>query len=157
MGQLDLLPDMQYFFGALFVVSNRLDTLLEREFNRFGVTTKQWFLSVVIDKLFDEQPPTIKQAARAMGSSHQNVKQLALKLNSKGLLGLEKDERDTRATRLRLTEEGCSLWKRVRTQRDSFNERLFDGVSEEELRTVRNVMEKLLMNIETIDHKEENR
>jgi MarR family transcriptional regulator, transcriptional regulator for hemolysin len=155
MSQLDLLPDTQYFFGALFVASNRLDTILEREFNRFGVTTKQWFLSIVIDRLFD-QPPTIKQVARAMGSSHQNVKQLALKLSGKGLLRLEKDEQDTRATRLQLTEESRALWKMVRTQRDTFNERLFDGVSEEELKTVRNVMGKLLMNIETIDHREEN-
>lgn len=154
MGQLDLLPDMQYFFGALFVVSNRLETILEREFHRFGVTTKQWFLSIVIDRLFD-QPPTIKQAAHAMGCSHQNVKQLALKLSGKGLLRLEQDKQDTRATRLRLTEEGHARWKKVRTQRDAFNEKLFDGVSEEELRTVRNIMGKLLLNIEIMDHGEE--
>lgn len=155
MNQLELLPDTQYFFGALFVTSNRLDTILEREFNKFGVTTKQWFLSIVIDRLFD-QPPTIKQVARAMGSSHQNVKQLGLKLSSKGLLGLEKDERDTRVTRLRITEKGHALWKRVRTQRDSFNAKLFDGISEEELKTARIVMEKLQINIEAMDHKEEN-
>lgn len=154
MGQLDLLPDTQYFFGALFVVSNRLDTILEREFSRFGVTAKQWFLSVAIDRLFD-QPPTIKQAARALGSSHQNVKQLALKLNAKGLLKLEKDERDARATRLSLTQEGRSLWKKVRMQREPFHEKLFDGISEQELKTVRGVMEKLLVNLEAIDRGEE--
>lgn len=155
MGQLDLLSDTQYFFGALFVVSNRLETILERKFNRFGVTTKQWFLSIVIDKLFD-QPPTIKQAAHAIGSSHQNVKQLALKLSDKGLLKLEKDKQDTRAMRLQLTEESHALWKRVRTQRDTFNESLFDGVSEEELKTIRNVMGRLLLNIETMEHRKEN-
>lgn len=48
MNKIDLLPDKQYFFGALFVVSNRLDTILEREFNRYGVITKQWFLSIVL-------------------------------------------------------------------------------------------------------------
>lgn len=154
MSQLDLLSDTQYLFGALFVVSNRLDTILEREFNKFGMTTKQWFLSIVIDRLFD-QPPTIQQVARAMGSSHQNVKQLALKLNNKGLLKMEKDERDTRATRLSLTEEGHSLWEKVRMQRDTFNEKLFDGINEQELKTVRNVMEKLRTNVEALDHREE--
>ena len=154
MGKLDILSDMQYFFGALFVSSNRLDTILEREFNKFGVTTKQWFLTIVIDRLF-EQPPTIKQAARAMGSSHQNIKQLALKLSSKGLLRLEQDERDSRATRLRLTDESQVLWKRARTQRDTFNQSLFNGISEDELKTVRNVMGKLLINIESIDKMEE--
>lgn len=154
MNQLELLADRQYFLGALFVASNRLDTILERAFNKFGVTTKQWFLSIVIDRLF-EQPPTLKQAARAMGSSHQNVKQLALKLSDKGLLNLEKDTHDIRATRLRLTEEGQELWDKVRTQRDELNEKLFDGINDEELKTVRNVMEKLLSNIEAIDHGEE--
>lgn len=154
MSQLDLLSDTQYLFGALFVVSNRLDTILEREFNKFGMTTKQWFLSIVIDRLFD-QPPTIQQVARAMGSSHQNVKQLALKLNNKGLLKMEKDERDTRATRLSLTEEGHSLWEKVRMQRDTFNEKLFDGINDQELKTVRNVMEKLRTNVEALDHREE--
>lgn len=153
--RLDLLSDTQYLFGALFVISNRLDTILEREFSRFGVTTKQWFLSIVIDRPFD-QPPTIKQAARVMGSSHQNVKQLALKLSGKGLLEFEKDKRDTRATRLKLTPKGRALWERVRARRDPFYERLFDGISEQELKTVRNVMEKLLINLETIDHREEN-
>lgn len=154
MSQLDLLTDTQYFFGALFVASNRLDTILEREFSKFGVTAKQWFLSVVIDRLF-EQPPTIKQTARAMGSSHQNVKQLALKLSAKGLFQLEKDERDSRATRLNLTEEGRLLWNNVRMQRNEFNQKLFHGINEQELKTVRNVMEKLLTNIEMIDLGEE--
>ena len=155
MSRLDRLTDTQYFFGALFVASNRLETILEREFSKFGVTAKQWFLSIVVDRLFDE-PPTIKQTARAMGSSHQNVKQLALKLSGKGLLRLEKDERDTRATRLRMTGEGRSLWEKVRAQRDTFHEKLFAGISEQELGTVRNVMKKLLVNIEAIDHREEN-
>ena len=91
-----------------------------------------------------------------MGSPHQNVKQLALKLSGKGLLRLEKDERDNRATRLRMTGKGRARWKRVRAQRDAFNERLFDRVSKEELRTLRNVMGKLLLNIEAMDHREEN-
>lgn len=154
MSKLDLLSDTQYFFGALFVVSNRLDTILEREFGKYGVTTKQWFLSIVIDRLF-EQPPTIKQVAQAMGSSHQNVKQLALKLNDKGLLELQKDKKDSRVTRLILTEEGRQLWNKVRSQRDEFNRKLFAGLNEQELKTVRYVFEKLMTNIEAVDHREE--
>jgi len=79
MNKEDLLPDKQYIFGALLIISNRLDTLLERELKCFGVTSKQWYLSMIIDTLFDN-PPTLKEAAKEMGSSHQNVKQVALKL-----------------------------------------------------------------------------
>ena len=93
------MTDTTYIFGALLVTANRLDTMLERELKRFGLTAKQWMLAVVVQNMFDS-PPTIKQAAAAMGSSHQNVKQMALKLQGKGLLIMEKDSRDGRATRL---------------------------------------------------------
>ena len=152
MSKLDKLADKQYFFGALFVTANRLDTIMERNFAEFGVTTKQWFLSIVVDRLF-EDPPTMKQDAYAMGSSHQNIKQLALKLHKKGLLRLDKDEQDARLTRLSLTPEGQQLWHTVRLQRDPFQERLFEGISPEELKTVRGVMERLLHNIDEMDCK----
>ena len=152
MSKLDKLADKQYFFGALFVTANRLDTIMERNFAEFGVTTKQWFLSIVVDRLF-EDPPTMKQAAYAMGSSHQNIKQLALKLHKKGLLRLDKDAQDARLMRLSLTPEGQQLWHTVRLQRDPFQERLFEGISAEELKTVRGVMERLLHNIDEMDCK----
>ena len=125
---------------------------MERNYAEFGVTTKQWFLSIVVDRLF-EDPPTMKQAAYAMGSSHQNIKQLALKLHKKGLLRLDKDAQDARLMRLSLTPEGQQLWQTVRLQRDPFQERLFEGISAEELKTVRGVMERLLHNIDEMDCK----
>ena len=83
MSKLEMMDDRKYLFGSIFILSNRMDTLLQREFNRFNITTKQWFLSVIIDNLFDN-PPTMKEAAKEMGCSHQNVKQVALKLEQKG-------------------------------------------------------------------------
>ncbi len=146
MNKLELMTDRQYLFGAIFVAANRMDTLMEREFKKFDITTKQWFLSIVIDNLFDK-PPTIKEAAREMGSSHQNVKQVALKLEQKGLLVLEKDARDSRVIRLKLTEHSLDLWKGVREEGNAFTEALFKDISEEEKGTARRVMEKLLSNI----------
>lgn len=58
--------------------------------------------------------------------------------------------------RLRLTGERHTLAKRAKTQRDTFHKKLFAGISKRELETVRNVMKKLLVNIEAIDHREEN-
>ncbi|SHK11706.1 DNA-binding transcriptional regulator, MarR family [Anaerocolumna jejuensis DSM 15929] len=150
MNKLELMTDRQYLFGAIFVAANRMDTLMEREFKKFDITTKQWFLSIVIDNLFDK-PPTIKEAAREMGSSHQNVKQVALKLEQKGLLVLEKDARDSRVIRLKLTEHSLDLWKGVREEGNAFTEALFKDISEEEKGTARRVMEKLLSNIAEMD------
>ncbi len=153
MDKLEQMTNQQYIFGALFVVANRVDTLLEREFKRFDITTKQWFLSIVIDNLFDS-PPTIKEAAREMGSSHQNIKQVALKLEQKGLLVLEKDENDSRATRLKLTENSLDFWKSLRAESADFMGALFKNISEDEKAAARSVLKKMLLNITEMDKNE---
>jgi len=153
MSKLDMMNDQQYLFGSIFVVSNRMDTLLQREFNRFDITTKQWFLSVMIENLFDK-PPTMKEAAKEMGSSHQNVKQVALKLEQKGLLTLEKDKEDARVTRLKLTENSYDFWKKIRGGRNVFTEALFKDIDKEEFAVARRVMQKMLSNINDMDKKD---
>ena len=146
------LSDRQYLFGMIFIVSNRVDTMLEREFRRFDITTKQWFLSVIIDNLFDN-PPTMKEAAKEMGSSHQNVKQVALKLEQKGLLNLQKDKRDARITRLKLTENSYNFWEKVRKEGATFTQALFKNIDKDELAVARIVMQKIQSNINEMDNK----
>jgi len=144
--------DKKYLYGSIFILSNRIDTLLQREFNRFDITTKQWFLSVIIDNLFDK-PPTMKEAAKEMGSSHQNVKQVALKLEQKGLLILEKDKRDARATRLKLTDDSYEFWEKIRVEGTTFTQTLFKDIDKEELTVTRSVIQKMLLNINEMDNK----
>lgn len=144
------MPDQQFLFGFIFVAANRMDTLLEREFKTFDVTTKQWFLSIVIDNLFDE-PPTIKNVAREMGSSHQNVKQIALKLEQKGLLILEKDKNDARAIRLKLTERSIDFWGEVKEEGTVFTRNLFQGINSDDLSAARRAMQKVLANLRVMD------
>jgi DNA-binding MarR family transcriptional regulator len=144
--KIDSMPDQQFLFGFIFVAANRIDTLLQRELKRFDVTTKQWFLSLVIDNLFDE-PPTIKDTARKMGSSHQNVKQIALKLEEKGLLVLEKDQNDARATRLKLTKRSLDFWGELRKEGLEFTQALFNGVNEEDLHAARRAMRQVMANL----------
>lgn len=153
MSKLEMMGDRKYLFGSIFIVANRMDTLLQREFNQFDITTKQWFLSVILDNLFDN-PPTMKEVAKEMGSSHQNVKQVALKLEQKGLLILEKDKRDARATRLKLTEDSYDFWNKIKYEGIEFTNTLFKDIDKEELAVARSVMQKMLLNINEMDNKE---
>lgn len=82
MSKLNSMKDQKFVFGSVLVISNRMDALLERELKEYDVTAKQWLLTAVLANSFDK-PPTIKEVAGEMGSSHQNVKQLALKLEQK--------------------------------------------------------------------------
>lgn len=154
MRKLEIMSDRKYLFGSIFIVSNRMDTLLQREFNRFDITTKQWFLSVIIDNLFNN-PPTMKEVANEMGSSHQNVKQVALKLEQKGLLVLEKDKKDARTTRLKLTENSYDFWEMIKEEGAVFTETLFKDIDKDELAIARRVINKMLLTINEMDNKGE--
>ena len=147
---MDTMDDWQFIFGALLVVANRMDTLLERELSHYDITAKQWMLSIVIENRFNK-PPTIKEVAKEMGSSHQNIKQLALKLAEKKLLVLEKDSKDARVTRLRLTKASQVFWEQTQGSALAFSQALFQNTKEEELTKTRSLLSKLLLNLEIME------
>ncbi len=150
MGRDEGMLDTTYIFGALLVTANRLDTMLERELKKFGLTGKQWMLAVVVQNLFDG-PPTIKQAAAAMGSSHQNVKQMALKLQEKGLMVMEKDGRDGRVTRLRLAEGSEGFWESTRPRGEWFMSAVFQKLAPEDLAGTRRTLQGIQENLSSLD------
>lgn len=146
-----IIPDDAMIFGLLLIISNKMNTLLEREFKEFGVTTKQWFLSETINSLFDS-PPTLKEVANEMGSSHQNVKQVAMKLQQKGLLTLEKDKKDARVTRLKMTEQSQDFWKRTDPKGVIFREKMFKEMDVNDIANTRHLLEKLFSNLAEIEN-----
>ena len=74
-----------------------------------GLTTQQAALTTVIEVL---DRPSITQAAEALGTSHQNLKQLAAALERKGLLTISADPADGRAKRLATTAKSRAIWRR---------------------------------------------
>lgn len=150
MTKLDDLGHAQYIFGVLLMMTNRIETLMERELRPFDLTAKQWFLSALLETLFEE-PPTLKEAAREMGSSHQNVKQVALKLQSKGLLELVPDKKDRRVTRLRLAAGKDDFWAATQPTGQAFSASLFDGIAEADLAATRRALESLWRNLERME------
>ena len=146
------IPNPQFIMGALFVVTNKLDTMLERSLKEFNITSRQWFLSINLHSIFME-PPTIKQVAKQMGCSHQNAKQVALKLKEKGLLQMQKDENDQRVTRMSLTQESDRLWRRMSPKDTDFIADLFEGIDEDDLNKARIVLLKLTENLDKMDEK----
>lgn len=145
------IPDEPMIFALLLIISNKMNTLLDREFKQFDVTTKQWFLSESIKSLFDE-PPTTKELAGEMGSSHQNIKQVALKLQQKGLLKLVKDKKDARVTRFNLTERSRDFWKKTEPKGAIFRAKMFKEMDKEDIARTRAVLEKMLVNLSKIEN-----
>ena len=154
MSKIEIMDDCSYLFGTIFILANRMDTLLQREFKKFDITTKQWFLSIIIDNLFDN-PPTIKEAAKEMGSSHQNEKQVALKLEEKGVLTLERDPKDARATKHKLTEKSNEFGKLIREEGSMFHQKLFNDIDKDDLAIARKVIQTMLLHIDEMDDRKE--
>ena len=147
---MDILNKQKFIFGSLFLLANKLQVIGDEYLGRDGMTTKQWFLTAMISQ-FGNNPPTLSEVAKLIGSSRQNVKQLALKLEEKDFLILEKDNEDARALRLRLTEKCRTFWENREGQDDRFVKDLFKDFSEEEINTVYNSFNKLFEKIENLE------
>ena len=131
-------------FATLFSTSNRLQTIGDTYLG--DVSTKQWFLLACV-KFFGSENPTLSQLSPLMGSSRQNIKQLALKLETKGFLTLFTDPQDSRAIRLSITPTCDTYWKKREKQDEAFISSLFSGLSDEELTTATKVLQKLEQNM----------
>jgi DNA-binding MarR family transcriptional regulator len=92
--------------AAAAVLRNRMDRRLAED----GLTTQQAMLLHHLDG--DAGPPTITEIAGRMGVTHQNIKQIAVALERKGLLDIVTDERDARVRRLRPARHLRKMWRR---------------------------------------------
>jgi MarR family transcriptional regulator, transcriptional regulator for hemolysin len=154
--KLNATADDRFIFGTVFIIANRLQTLMDREFEQYDMTAKQWFLSIVIDSLFDS-PPTLNDVANVIGNTHQNVKQVALKLQSKGFLEIKDDEYDGRAVRLALTDKSHEFWAGMQQSSEQFLADVYKGLTDEEMSTLRQGLGKIWSNIEDISKKNDRR
>lgn len=135
--------DTKELFGMIFMLAQRWQYIGDRELEASGITTKQWFLLVTLDAVFTN-PPNLNELAFAMGSSRQNVKQIALNLQKRGFLEIYQDQEDKRVQRFRLTPKNKVFWDE-RTDRDrQFVGSLFGKLPASEIRTTHRTIKALL-------------
>jgi DNA-binding MarR family transcriptional regulator len=95
-------------FRLIVLVAQELRTLMDQLLRGDGLTTQQAALITVVDML---GTPSLSQAAAALGSTHQNVRQLADVLVRKGFAEVSTDENDGRVRRLRTTAQSRGYWE----------------------------------------------
>ena len=139
---MDSLNQQRHIFAELFFLSNKLQTTLDRIFASEGITAKQLFLTIVLQQ-FGGKAPTMTELAAAMGTSHQNVKQIALKLEKKGFIVMTRDENDKRSLRLRLTEKSTVFWANRVEEGNAFLAELFHSHTEREIDSLYKGLRKL--------------
>ncbi len=146
--EIDNIDKRYHVFGMLFLLSNKLEALGN---NFLGeLTTKQWFFMLILMNFFKE-PPTLSELALEMGTSHQNAKQIAIKLEEKGFLVVKKDTKDKRVLRLTPTNK-IEKYVKLRKDKDHFFiEKFFNVLTKEEV-NIYGSFTKLLDNIKVIEN-----
>ncbi len=122
--------ELSYFLLGLFsAFENRFQAVADSIMKE--ISWKQFFTIICVNLCKDS--PTVKELAEIMGSSHQNVKQILLKLEKKGFVSIIVDEKDKRKQRIYLTNycrQFCSENDEITT---NIMKKMFAGVSEEQL------------------------
>lgn len=134
------MPPQAFLLGLLSAFDNRYQAAADAFFKE--ITWKQFFAVICINLC--KEPPTLNELSDVMGSSHQNVKQILLKLEKKGFVELVTDEKDRRKQRIHVTD-ACRNFLEKNDNNGQQSQyiigRIFDGVDEASLNaTIQTVM-----------------
>ena len=143
------MPPQAFLLGLLSAFDNRYQAAADRYFRE--ITWKQFFAIICINLC--KEPPTLNDLSEVMGSSHQNVKQILLKLEKKGFVSMMTDEKDKRKQRFFVTER-CRRFleendNQSRTSAQIIGQ-IFEGVDGNSLAVTIDTIIKMERNLEKI-------
>jgi len=134
------IDDKHIIFALIFQLSNHLQTIGDSFFGE--VSSKQWFVLLTLS-IMKGYSPTLNELSETVGSSHQNVKQLVLKLEQRGYVEVKKDEVDARRLRIKLTPKSLEFHNSYQEKSNEFMTKLFDGLKTADLAATKKVMSAL--------------
>jgi DNA-binding MarR family transcriptional regulator len=120
-----------FLLGLISAFENRFQAVADNAMQE--ISWKQFFAIICINMC--KMPPSIKELAEIMGSSHQNVKQILLKLEKKDFVKIIIDKDDKRKQRILLTEYCKEFCQKNDATSQNIMEALFTKISQEQLQT----------------------
>ena len=137
------MPLGTFLIGLLSAYENRFQTVADSFFEE--TTWKQFFAIICINLC--KESPTINELSEVMASSHQNVKQILLKLEKKGFIEMIPDERDRRKQRIVITEKCNDFCRKNETECGIQINKMYEGISEEQLITTIQTISQMERNL----------
>ena len=125
------MPPGAFLIGLLSAFENRFQNVADSFFEE--ITWKQFFAIICINLC--KESPTINELAGVMASSHQNVKQILIKLEKKGFVEMKMDEKDRRKQRVVTTKKCDDFCKKNAGESEIQINQMYEGISEEQLMT----------------------
>ena len=136
--------------GLLSSFDNRFQAIADSTMQE--ISWKQFFAIICINMC--KESPTIRELAQILGSSHQNVKQILLKLEKKGFVCIVADENDKRKQRIELTDYCRAFCAKNDEMTMNIMKKMFDGVSEEQVQTTIQTIIQIGDNLQEIQEHE---
>ena len=147
--QFGQMPPQAFLLGLLSAFDNRYQAAADRFFKE--ITWKQFFAIICINLC--KEPPTLNDLSEVMGSSHQNVKQILLKLEGKGFVSMMADEKDKRKQRYFVTDKCRKFLEANDNQSKTSSQiiaQIFEGVSDKDLAVTIKTIMKMEKNLEDL-------
>ena len=135
--------DMErYILVFVFLIQQRWGYIINKTLEKDKITTKQWLMMIIIENAFDHDP-SMQEVADALSTTHQNVKQLAIRLEARGFMKIERDPDNRRILRLRTTEECRNYWEERTPEDIKSIITLFKGLDDNEIKSLFEIIMKL--------------
>ncbi|MEE1256618.1 MAG: MarR family transcriptional regulator [Lachnospiraceae bacterium] len=135
-----------FLLGVLSAFDNRYQAKADSFFE--DISWKQFFVIICINLC--KNPPTIKELAEITGSSHQNVKQILIKLEKKGYIQTLSDETDKRKQRIVLTEKTRTFCESHDEESEKIVHGIFAGIDPQEIAITIKTILQMEKNLEDI-------
>lgn len=132
----------QYILVFLFLVQQRWSYIISKELKEDKITTKQWLMMIIIVNAFTHAP-SMQEVADALSTTHQNVKQLAIRLETREFLKIERDQHNLRILRLKTTDKSREYWEKRFLKDIKTIASLFEDLNDSEVKSLFEILSKL--------------
>ena len=143
----DGIPSSYYLLGLLSAFENRFQAMADSAMKE--ISWKQFFAVICINLC--KEPPTLKELSEVLGSSHQNVKQILLKLEKKGFVEFRSDDDDKRKQRIFLTKQCQEFCEKNNNMSIKIMDKMFSGISEKDLKTTISTITRIEKNLTEVE------
>jgi len=132
-------PSEYFLLGLLSAFENRFQAITDNIMKE--ISWKQFFAIICVNLC--KEPPTINDLSEILGSSHQNVKQILLKLEKKGFVQFQEDKQDKRKQRISITKECLKFCEKNNETSSQIMQKMFEGISQNDIKTTINTLTKM--------------
>ena len=125
------IPPEYFLLGLMSAFENRFQTMADNVMKE--ISWKQFFAIICINMC--KEPPTINELSEILGSSHQNVKQILIKLEKKDFIKFQEDKADKRKQRIVLTQKCMKFCQDGNQTSVQIMQKMFHGIKPAQIQT----------------------